>query len=396
MTEKAEKTAVVAGHICLDVIPAMRCGAGDGLLSPGALVECGPAVLSTGGAVSNVGLALDRLGVPARLAGRVGDDLFGRGILDLLRARGEGLAAGMRPVAGAASSYTVVISPHGRDRTFLHCPGANDEFGSDDVPDSTLAGADLLHFGYPPIMKRMFESGGAECAKLLARAGEAGLTTSLDMSRPDPDSESGRADWRAWMRNVLPRVDIFLPSVEELVFMLDRAKHDELESRAGGLLAHVDGETLAALSGQLLAMGAAVAAVKLGDRGLYLRTTSSPERLAAAGSCAPDPSRWLDRELHVPCFSVEVAGTTGSGDCTIAGFLAAFVRGLSPGETLESAAAVGACSVEAPDATGGVRGWESTRERIASGWKQLNLAPELPGWRRGRPAWAGPNDGGTG
>jgi sugar/nucleoside kinase (ribokinase family) len=388
------KVAIVAGHICLDIIPELSPGAGE-RLSPGALVECGRAALSTGGAVSNVGLALARLGVRTRLAGKVGDDLFGRGILDLVRARDESLVAGMRPVPGADSSYSVVISPPGVDRTFLHCPGANDTFGSGDVSDELLAVGDLLHLGYPPIMKRMFEDGGAECAKLLARAKKAGLTTTLDMSRPDPDSPSGRVDWRAWMRNVLPHVDVFLPSVEELVFMLDRSRHDELESRAGGLLAHIDGEMLAARSGALLEMGAAVAVVKLGDRGLYLRTTSDSERLDAAGNCAPDAVRWPGRELYVPCFSVEVAGTTGSGDCTIAGFLAALVRGLSPEEALESAVAAGACSVEVSDATGGVREWEATRQRIAAGWEQLDLAPELPGWQRGAPAWTGPNDGGA-
>ncbi|MHC4914455.1 MAG: carbohydrate kinase family protein [Planctomycetota bacterium] len=403
MTEKTEKTenaaqtgktAVVAGHICLDVIPAMHAEGGDALLSPGVLVECGAAVLSTGGAVSNVGLALDRLGVPVRLAGRIGDDLFGRGILDLLRARGEELAAGMSPVPGAASSYTVVINPPGRDRTFLHCPGANDEFGSDDVPDSALEGADLLHFGYPPIMRRMYSDGGTECAGLLRRARASGLTTSLDMSLPDADSPSGRVDWRKWLENVLPETDVFLPSVEELLFMLDRGRFEELESRPGGVPAQVDGALLSELSARLLDMGAAVAAVKLGDRGLYARTSADPARLSAAGSCAPGAD-WASRELYSPCFEVKVAGTTGSGDCTIAGFLAGLMRGLPPEETLRSAVAVGACSVEVPDATGGVRGWEEVRARLAAGWPRLELTPELPGWRPGEPAWTAPGDGGA-
>ena len=59
--------AVVAGHICLDIIPAL---AGEAIPAPGRLVAAGPAVTATGGAVSNTGLALHRLGVPTRLAGR--------------------------------------------------------------------------------------------------------------------------------------------------------------------------------------------------------------------------------------------------------------------------------------------------------------------------------------
>jgi sugar/nucleoside kinase (ribokinase family) len=392
----AGKTVLVAGSICLDIIPELPAGAAA-RISPGALVECGRAQLATGGAVSNVGLALKRLGVPVRLAGRVGDDLFGRGLLDLVRAGAGGpeCVAGMTPVAGAATSYSLVLSPPDADRSFLHCPGANDEFGSDDVSDALLEECDLLHFGYPPIMRRMYAGGGAECAGLLGRAREAGLTVSLDMARPDPASPAGRVDWTAWLERVLPAVDVFLPSVEEILFMLDRPRHDRLEARPGGIAAALDGELLAGLAGRLVEMGVAVALIKLGEGGLYLRTAPDAARLAAAGTCAPEARKWAGRELCAPCFGVEVAGTTGSGDCTIAGLLAALLRGLSPEEALEFAVAVGACSVEAADATGGVRGWDQTRARIAGGWPRRAAAPGLAGWRRCGSVLAGPDDGGA-
>ena len=57
---------VVAGHVCLDIIPAWDPAGGDvqSRMVSGALLNVGPATLSTGGAVSNVGIALHRLGVP--------------------------------------------------------------------------------------------------------------------------------------------------------------------------------------------------------------------------------------------------------------------------------------------------------------------------------------------
>ena len=75
---------VVAGHLCLDIIPDLS-GSPSGatladILRPGQPVNVGPATLSTGGAVSNTGLALHRLGVPVRLMGKVGNDLFGQAI----------------------------------------------------------------------------------------------------------------------------------------------------------------------------------------------------------------------------------------------------------------------------------------------------------------------------
>ena len=90
---------------------------------------------------------------------------------------------------------------------------------------------------------------------------------------------------------------------------------------------------------------------------------------------------WLNRELLAPCFLVDVAGTTGAGDCTIAGFLARLLAGDSPEQAATAAVAVGACSVEQPDATSGVPDWPAVRRRLESGWKQRPMDIELPGWR---------------
>lgn len=76
-----------------------------------------------------------------------------------------------------------------------------------------------------------------------------------------------------------------------------------------------------------------------------------------------------DREVLAPCFRARrVAGTTGAGDCTIAGFLAALLRGDGPAQAATSATAVGASSVEAPDATGGVPPWPELAIRLDAGW----------------------------
>ena len=127
---------IVAGHICLDIIPQFRADAGSDLsayLSPGRLSEIGDATLSTGGAVSNTGLNLKRMGIETRLMGKTGDDLFGHAIVDIVSRYGQELAEGMLVVPGETSSYTVVINPPHIDRMFLHCPGANHSFSADDV-----------------------------------------------------------------------------------------------------------------------------------------------------------------------------------------------------------------------------------------------------------------------
>jgi sugar/nucleoside kinase (ribokinase family) len=390
---------VVAGHICLDLIPQFEAGATDlgTLLIPGKLTKVGPLVTATGGPVSNTGLALHRLGVRTRLMGKVGDDVVGRATLDLLQSQGKGLAAEMIVAQGQSSSYSVVISPPGVDRVFLHCPGPNDTFSADDVDYEGLADTRLFHFGYPPLMRRMFADGGGELSSLLGRVKDLGITTALDMARPDPASEAGRADWRRILTQALPHVDLFLPSFEETLYMLDRKQFDKLEreSDSGDLNLLADDVLLRRLSEELLQMGTAVIVLKLGTQGLYVRTTSLESRLAEMGRCSPgDPQAWLDRELLAPCFQVDAVGTTGSGDCTIAGFLTAVLKGMSAEEAMVLAAAVGACNVEQADATSGVPEWASVRQRVASGWPRRRVQIRLMGWRwdDAGGVWRGPKD----
>ena len=366
--------AIVAGHICLDVIPRLR---GPVRIEPGRLIELGPAVVSTGGAVANTGLALHRLGVPVQLMGKVGDDVFGRAVLEALTAEGVDVA-GMIVAPGEATSYSIVINPPGSDRSFLHCPGANDTFSADDVRSEMLVGARLFHFGYPPLMREMYSDGGSALRRMLANARDAGPATSLDLCEPDPGSDSGHVDWVTLLAEALPLVDVFGPSLDELLFNLDRQAHERRQ--AGASLAEVvDRSRLAELGGTLLGMGAAVVAIKLGDQGLYVRTTGDASRLRTfCDRIDLDDEEWRGREVLSPCFVPRaVAGTTGAGDCTIAGFLAALLRGEAPADAATSATAVGACSVEALDATGGVPAWPRVAARLADAWPRCAVEIEL-------------------
>jgi len=378
--------AVVAGHICLDLIPDLS-ALGEAslatLLRPGQLLEVGQLAVSTGGSVSNTGLALHILGMRTQLMGKLGDDPLGTLVRQVVTARGAGLADGMIIDPEADTSYTVIVSPPGTDRIFLHAPAANHTFGAADVRYDVVAQARLFHFGYPPLMRRFYADGAAELVTMFRRVRELGVTTSLDMALPDRASAAGRADWRAILTDVLPWVDVFLPSIEEILFMLRRETYEALVEKAGGesLLPWVTPDLLSDVSAELLAMGGRVVGLKLGDRGFYLRTADAAT-LAAMGAAAPaDVADWAGRELWAPCFRVQVVGTTGAGDATIAGFLAGLLRGLRVKEALRMAVAVGACNVEAADALGGLRSWEATAERVAAGWAQHAPAMDAAGWR---------------
>ncbi len=377
--------AVVAGHICLDVIPDLSgtpAGTFQRTFAPGRLVEVGPIAFSTGGPVSNTGLALNKLGVRTLLMGKVGDDAFGHTIRDMVAAYDPHLADGMVVDAAARTSYTVVINPPQIDRIFLHFAGANDTFTSSDVRYDVLHQVRLMHFGYPPIMRQMYSHNGAELAAIFRQAKATGVTTSLDMSLPPPNTDSGRSDWRAILTATLPNVDVFLPSGEEVLFMLRRQTYDELWAAAGhDVLSAITPELLTSVSDEILEMGVKVLGIKLGHHGFYLRTGSEAAVASLGRAAPPHAGAWANQEMWAPAFRANEVGATGSGDSSIAGFLAALLAGLPPAQTLTAATAVGACNVEAADALSGIRSWEATWQRINAGWPKHELALQAPGWR---------------
>ncbi len=142
---------VVAGHLCLDIIPHVV--SSDVQFAPGRMVELGAAVFATGGAVANTGLALHTLGMRARLVGKIGTDVFGTVVQQIINAHGANLADNLVTAPGEATSYTIVLSPPNTDRMFLYAPGCNATFRAADVSDAMLQGARLMHFGYPTIME---------------------------------------------------------------------------------------------------------------------------------------------------------------------------------------------------------------------------------------------------
>jgi sugar/nucleoside kinase (ribokinase family) len=390
MSERFE--CVVAGHICLDIIPA-QCSR-EFVFTPGRVVQVGPALLTTGGAVSNTGLSIHRLGIKTRLMGKVGPDLFGQTILQQVNTSDKSLSEDMIQTPTEASSYSIILSSAGMDRVILHYPGCNDGFVADDIDYGAVASTRLFHFGYPPLMKKIIDRGAAELIEIFKRAKATGVTTSLDMCLPDPGAFSGSLDWKSILLNTLPHVDVFVPSLEEMIFMLHREKFDCLTDVSGRALSLVTTDLVSSLGRELLAMGPKIIGLKIGHLGFYLRTGKAATLLNMGRSAPMDLACWSQREIWSACFEAEVVGTTGAGDATVAGFLAALLRGLSPDDAVTMACAVGGCSVEAADALGGVRTWDETLTRVAQGWRRQSIPLNFEGWLHSDPkgSWYGPSD----
>jgi sugar/nucleoside kinase (ribokinase family) len=377
---------VVAGHICLDIIPDWRIGSIKTII-PGHILEMSGLKLSTGGAVANTGIALKRLGISTALLGKVGADAFGKVILEILKKEDKTLAENMIISGNEISSYTIVLNPPDTDRIFLHYPGPNHTFTANDIPYEKIKSSRIFHFGYPPLMQKFYENDGKELVKMFQRIRKMKIITSLDMAMPDPESPAGRVDWFKFFKNVLPLVDIFMPSIDELLYMLNPEKFYKISEKKE----RFDMVLLNQLAKQLIDYGTKVVAIKLGDQGLYLRTHQTQKSNLPSIINHQD---WDYRQLLSPCFATEVKGTTGTGDATIAGFLAQLLEGGEPEKCITLATAVGACCVEAIDATDGIRPLPEIIKRVTSGWERLSLSIPIDHWKYDYQykIWKGPED----
>lgn len=369
---------VVAGHICLDITPVFASnekGARvENILAPGKLVQMKEADIHTGGTVANTGIGMKILGADVTLMGKVGDDSFGKMVQDILRK--HHLEKDMI-ISGKDTSYSIVLAPSGIDRMFLHNPGANNTFSYSDLDFSEISKADMFHFGYPTLMDKMYENKGEDLIKIFKKVKELGLITSLDMAMVDPDSKAGKVDWKNILTKVLPYVDFFVPSIEELGFMLDRNTYDEWITRANGkdITASLSlNEDVKPLADELINMGTKVVLIKCGSPGIFYKTAKQNELNKLGGKINQNFKDWGEKEGFEKSYTPKkVLSGTGAGDTSIAAFLTAILKGFPLKKCLQLSTATGASCVESYDALGGLRSFKELEEKIANGWKKQNL-----------------------
>src|SRR5262249_51239370 len=128
---------VVADHVCTPIshVPA----AGELVMADGML-------LTSGGCAANAAVDLAKMGFRAAVVGRVGDDLFGRIVSDMLRDAGVD-ASLVTATPGMNTSQTMIVNVAGQDRRFVHTFGANARFAAADIPIDKLSSCKVLYLG---------------------------------------------------------------------------------------------------------------------------------------------------------------------------------------------------------------------------------------------------------
>jgi len=267
--------------------------------------------LVLGGSAAITAHALARLGRRTRLAAAVGPDLFGRTILDLLRAGGVDTDA-IFVSKELCTGLTVVLS-RGHDRAILTHLGAISSLSAGQAEHQLAAaardGARHLHVSSYFLLGQL----AGTLPHLLATAHSLGLTTSLDTNN-DPSGQ-----WNG-LTEVLPELDYFLPNCAETLAVAARLtgeSGDDVRWAATTIARH--GPTVV---------------VKAGPRG--------------ALQVEPDGS-----VLYESGTPVSAVDTTGAGDTFNAAYLDSVLRGLGQHECLRRATRAGALSTQAVGGTAG-------------------------------------------
>jgi len=374
-----ENRLMTAGYVSLDITPSFPHLKGDKplreVIRPGKLVNTGAAAVACGGAVSNTGIALHRLGADVVLTAKIGDDPFGKMIREEYRE--AGVQADFIVEEGTETSYTLALAVPGSDRCFLADAGANDTFCPSDLKEEALERIQYFHFGYPTLMRNFYEEGGKALEEMYRHVKSLGIVTSLDVAAVDDDSDAGKADWRAILKRTLPYVDFFVPSIEELCYMLDRERYDRWQRDfTDDICMHLSlKEDVIPLAGKALALGCRAILLKCGAAGMYLATSSQEQMNRISEHFRPDG--WGDlaifEDSYVPS---RIRSGTGAGDTAIAAFLFGISHGVDPQMCMHMAAGCGALCITEYDAQSGIVSAEKLTEKIRAGWAKQHLIGE--------------------
>jgi sugar/nucleoside kinase (ribokinase family) len=258
----------------------------------GELVVSSGFLLDAGGCAVNTAVILARLGVRARLVGKVGDDEYGDWLRRSLAGK-QVLVDGVSTTRRSATSQTVILPIEGEDRRYIHVPGANAELAVADIA-AVLPGARVLAIGGYLALPGLDPEGTAD---LLAGARARGIATLLDIVVPRGADDPVKA-----LRPVLAYVDCFLPNQDEARLVTG---HDNPADQAR----------------VLLEWGCASVVITCG----------------ADGAVYADPSG----VIQVQPFPVEAVDGSGAGDAFTAGIILGLIEGWPAERRLRFAAALG-------------------------------------------------------
>ena len=205
MCEEAVYDVVALGELLIDFTPVSTDGAG-----------CPTLKANPGGAPGNLLAALSRYGRRTAFLGKVGEDAFGRLLLESLRRAGV-QTRGIRLTSSAFTTLAFVTLDAAGDRSFSFArkPGADTQLRWEEVDRSLIQRCRLFHFGSLSLTD---EPARSATRAAVAYARELGRTVTFDPNLRLPLWPSP-AEARAQILWSLCQADVVKLSDEEVDFL---------------------------------------------------------------------------------------------------------------------------------------------------------------------------------
>ena len=287
---------IVADHVCTPI---------EHLPAAGELVMADGMLLTIGGCAANAAVDLAKMGVSVAIAGRIGADVFGRVVTDILRDANVEVSC-IKTSAGADTSQTLIVNVQGQDRRFIHTFGANRDFRAADIPLQMMDQAKVLYLGGYLALPSITQD---ELIPVLAAARAHGVKTVLDVVVP------AKGEYLSRFERLLPYVDLFLPNDFEgelITGEKDVLRQAEVFQR----------------------LGAGTTIITMGSAGAILVQK--------------------DLKLRSGVYSMPFVDASGGGDAFDAGYIYGLLQDMTPMDCLRVASALGASCVRAIGTTPGV------------------------------------------
>ena len=186
--------------------------------APHSTNDAGYPVLSAnpGGAPGNFLAALNRYGRSTAMIGKVGDDMFGRLLVNTLRAAGiDTRGVIVDPNQFTTLAFVSLDASGNRDFSFARKPGADTCLRADELDEALIAGSRVFHFGTLSLTDEPART-ATERAVAMAKAAGAYISVDPNLRKPLwPDMEAAKAalEWS------LKQADIIKISDEEIDFL---------------------------------------------------------------------------------------------------------------------------------------------------------------------------------
>ena len=227
---------------------------------------------------------LSSLGLKVGFIGKLGDDIFGKFIIDRLQEKG--VDTSLIIIDPSLRTGATIALNYDEDRAMVTHQGAMTHLDIDDIKSENLRLAKHLHFS-----SYFFQPGFHNKLDILFKMAKSeGLTTSLDVQWDPADK------WDLDLEKVLPTLDVFIPNEAELLKLTGQ------ESLASAI------DLVKEKCKQLV--------VKCGNRGSIL--------------CYE--GKKIEKEAFI---NKNVVDSIGAGDSFNAGYISKYVKGRDPEECQE-------------------------------------------------------------